>query len=110
MCYNEARLIPRNLDRQQCLDNCLDMTPVPSDLRNRRDFFGNLVTYFTLQERHEALTITSTSEVSLSPPNTDIDLTADASWARHADAKAVHDNTVSVRSGFVFTGRLLVNG
>ncbi|NCF89787.1 MAG: transglutaminase family protein, partial [Verrucomicrobiaceae bacterium] len=65
LCHNEARLTPRPFAWQACVSSAVTTTPLPSNKRDRRDFFGNRVHYFAIQEPHEQLTITVTSEVSI---------------------------------------------
>jgi transglutaminase-like putative cysteine protease len=65
ICQNEARLRPRNFVRQQCILSKLEISPKPSDIRQREDFFGNRVTFFAIESPHTVLSVTSTSEVSI---------------------------------------------
>lgn len=67
LCQNEARLQPRDFARQQCTSSRLVVSPAPADYRERRDFFGNRVAYFAIQQPHDKLTVTAISEVSISP-------------------------------------------
>ncbi len=61
--HNSAHLTPRTLAGQRCLANRLVILPAPSCQRSWTDYFGNHVTYFTVEEEHRELTITATSEV-----------------------------------------------
>lgn len=65
VCHNEARLRPRNFERQQCTLSKLEINPKPSDIRQREDFFGNRVTYFAIDQPHTVLSVISTSEVDV---------------------------------------------
>jgi transglutaminase-like putative cysteine protease len=66
LCYNEIRLVPRQLPgRQQCESFSLQIDPRPEDYRERRDFFGNLVAFFYLQEQHTRLQVSALSEVQI---------------------------------------------
>ena len=67
ICQNEARLRPRNFARQQCVLSTLEISPKPTDLRQREDFFGNRVTYFAIEQPHTVLSVASTSEVNIAP-------------------------------------------
>ncbi|MDX1812257.1 MAG: transglutaminase family protein [Gammaproteobacteria bacterium] len=67
LCHNEARLKPRNLPHQTCLNSRVVVNPAPVDYHERTDFFGNIVSFFSVQQPHEKLTIIATSEVSISP-------------------------------------------
>jgi len=66
ICQNEARLRPRNFEKQQCAMSTLEISPKPSDIRQREDFFGNRVTYFAIEQPHTVLSVASTSEVNIS--------------------------------------------
>ncbi len=63
LCYNEARLLPRLLPQQQVIAAALQIDPPPNDHYERCDYFGNRTVYFSLQQPHERLTVTATSEV-----------------------------------------------
>ena len=67
LCQNEARLQPRNFGRQYCDSSRFDITPSPSDFRERLDFFGNRVAYFAIQQAHTHLSLTVISDVTLFP-------------------------------------------
>lgn len=72
VCQNEARLRPRNFERQQCTLSKLEINPKPSDIRQREDFFGNRVTYFAIDQPHTVLSVVSTSEVDVAACANDI--------------------------------------
>lgn len=67
LCHNEARLLPLQLPYQQVLGAALKIEPHPLDLFERSDYFGNRTTYFSIQEPHELLRVTATSEVRVGP-------------------------------------------
>ena len=67
--HNETHLTPRNLARQRCLSHRLVILPTPSSLRNWTDYYGNHVTYFTVEEEHRELSVTSISSVEISQPS-----------------------------------------
>jgi transglutaminase-like putative cysteine protease len=68
ICYNQARLTPRSGPNQHLVSSCLEVLPVSPVMGRRRvDYFGNDVTYFTVQEPHRTLSVVVTSEVSLTP-------------------------------------------
>jgi transglutaminase-like putative cysteine protease len=67
LCHNLAHLRPRNLPAQQCLGHRLQIDPLPMDLAEHEDFFGNHVSYFSIQQPHTTLTVTATSEIQLEP-------------------------------------------
>jgi len=56
-------LTPRSKPNQTCTSHELLVTPEPVALSERRDYFGNLVTFFTIQEPHGELNIEARSRV-----------------------------------------------
>ena len=69
ICYNLARLTPRACAHQTLLTTRIEVEPVtPVHGRKRRDYFGNELTYFTIQDPHRWLTVTVDSVVALSRP------------------------------------------
>ncbi len=79
-CHNLAHLRPRNLPAQQCLGHRLQIDPLPMDLAEHEDFFGNHVSYFSIQQPHQVLTVTATSEIQLYPGNDQLALENDMPW------------------------------
>jgi len=68
LSHNIARLRPRDNGMQQiCLRHDLFVSPAPSDRSDGLDYFGNHVSYFSLQESHNQLKITARSEVEVTP-------------------------------------------
>ena len=65
LCYNEARLSPRSFAHQDCSDSQFIVEPEPKECRERQDFFGNTVYYFTIQQPHNQLIVTVTSRVNV---------------------------------------------
>ena len=66
--YNRVYLTPRDCSGQECLRSQLAVEPVPAVFGQRsRDFYGNEVIFFTVQDQHDILEITARSEVRLSP-------------------------------------------
>ena len=63
--YGQLCLLPRDFDGQRCITSTIDIDPAPSDHRDRVDWFGNRVAYFTLQRPHHHLRIRATSEVEV---------------------------------------------
>ncbi|HTB52476.1 MAG TPA: transglutaminase family protein [Ferruginibacter sp.] len=64
LCYNIAKLIPRDTLGQVCNNTVVTIHPTPDGINEYEDFFGNKVFYFSIQEEHEDLTVTVTSEVN----------------------------------------------
>lgn len=66
--YNRVCLTPRRCVQQECLRHGLVIDPLPAVISAPVvDFHGNEVVYFTVQDPHDALSITATSEVRLNP-------------------------------------------
>lgn len=85
LCHNEVRLGPRELPHQVCTRQLLEVTPRPSSFRERTDFFGNRVHYFSIQVPHQELTVTATSHVRLSPRNLPMDVENGIPWEAARD-------------------------
>ncbi len=88
-CHNEAHLIPRDSPRQHCLSHRIDIDPAPGYRTEREDFFGNLVIYFAIEDRHERLVVTSTSEVMLETSPAQLPLRSDRPWQEAA--RRIHE-------------------
>ena len=67
LCHNEARLLPRSLATQRCVDAGIQISPKPKVYHERKDFFGNRVVYFSVEQSHTDLEVTARGEVELSP-------------------------------------------
>ncbi len=80
LCHNEARLKPREIPNQKCLNTEIEIEPFPTDYLERLDFFGNRIDYFSIQQPHEKLIITATSEVSISPQQNLFEFGNDLVW------------------------------
>jgi transglutaminase-like putative cysteine protease len=68
LCYNEARLLPRELPNQKVLSAALQIEPLPNDHYERVDYFGNRTDYFSIHQPHDRLAVTATSEVEVVAP------------------------------------------
>ena len=65
LAHNRVSSQPRDTDRQECVAHHLLVEPEPTAIARYRDAFGNWLTYFTLEENLEELTITLRSDVSV---------------------------------------------
>lgn len=65
ICHNEARLVPLATENQRPLGTQLSIEPAASVLLEDRDYFGNVVHFFTLQESHLRLKVIASSEVEV---------------------------------------------
>lgn len=66
--WQVLHLKPRAEPGQECLEFELEVDPLPADLSERLDYFGNTQHVFSLSEPHRALAITSRSLVRRSEP------------------------------------------
>ncbi|MBI1173688.1 MAG: transglutaminase family protein [Sideroxydans sp.] len=80
LSYNEARLLPRNTGTQHCQRTQLQIEPLPTDYREREDFFGNRVAYFSLREPHQRFVVTASSEVEIMPQGRQLNLSCGTDW------------------------------
>jgi transglutaminase-like putative cysteine protease len=67
VCHNLAHLLPRESPRHFWTAADIDISPAPSIRAERRDYFGNRLTFFAVQEPHRRLDVTSTAQVELYP-------------------------------------------
>lgn len=63
--HHAAHLIPRTLSRQMVHSSALNISPKPTHLARRRDYFGNHVVFFTLEEVHRMLTVESVCTITV---------------------------------------------
>jgi transglutaminase-like putative cysteine protease len=76
--HHLVRLTPRDMPGQHCHETLISILPEPVATSTQDDYFGNIQTFFTLQEPHDTLTVEASSELevftlrrrdfSLSPP------------------------------------------
>lgn len=62
-CHNLTTLKPKNFPGQKLLDYKLEITPTPTDVSERLDFFGNAVTRFSIQQNHKELIVIARSKI-----------------------------------------------
>ena len=80
LCHNEARLKPATTPCQQCVNAKINIDPLPSDYRERSDYFGNQVAYFSIHNPHSSLTVTSVSHVNTLPVSYDLTAADNVTW------------------------------
>ncbi|BAP54985.1 transglutaminase-like enzyme, predicted cysteine protease [Thioploca ingrica] len=85
LCHNEAHLTPRDDTTQKCLSHHLRIEPLPAIQQNHQDFFGNWVTYFSIQIPHQVLTVTAASEVEIQHSGLIPFLTDSPAWEQVRD-------------------------
>ena len=57
--HNETRLMPRDSRRQRTIAHRLYILPLPATTAEWTDYFGNSVTYFTVEEPHSELAVSA---------------------------------------------------
>ena len=85
VCHNQLHLCPRQCPHQTCTFHELLVFPEAALVSRSVDYFGNPVTFFTLQEPHQALTMTANSVVELAPVETP-EAAASPAWEDVSDA------------------------
>ncbi len=65
VCHNVVYLTPRNTNVQNCSRHRLTVHPNPATQSKRTDYFGNLVSAFSVASTHKLLQITATSSVAV---------------------------------------------
>lgn len=65
VCHNQLHLCPRQCPHQRCTFHELLVFPEAALVSRSMDYYGNPVTFFTLQEPHQALTMTANSVVEV---------------------------------------------
>jgi transglutaminase-like putative cysteine protease len=67
--HHVLRLTPRDLPRQIRKESRILIVPAPSRSTTVTDYFGNVQTFFTLQEPHDRLIVDAGSELDERPPD-----------------------------------------
>jgi transglutaminase-like putative cysteine protease len=68
LCHNIARLVPRNTERQFCRNVSVKIDPEPDTINEYKDFFGNKIIYFSIEQEHTQLTVYVQSEIESIEP------------------------------------------
>jgi transglutaminase-like putative cysteine protease len=63
-----ACLKPRTLASKQAAESEISVLPAPVTRTERKDFFGNTLCFFTVQEPHRELIVEARSAVTVTPP------------------------------------------
>lgn len=77
VCHNIVHLRPRELPHQRCDSFRLIVHPEPFDRKTQTDAFGNTETYFSIEQAHMGLTVTSSSRITVEDRRVS---TSDKSW------------------------------
>ncbi|MFD0836425.1 transglutaminase N-terminal domain-containing protein [Mariniflexile aquimaris] len=62
-CHNIATIKPKNMLGQTLVEYKLEISPTPSEITERTDFFGNTITRFSIQKHHTELKVSALSKV-----------------------------------------------
>jgi transglutaminase-like putative cysteine protease len=98
--HHVVRLTPRNLPRQKCIDTRISIVPAPSPPTTLIDYFGNVLTFFGLQEPHDQLIVEASSELEVRVSE-DLDFSASPRWESVPHALAA-DPSVEVLDAYQF--------
>jgi transglutaminase-like putative cysteine protease len=63
VCYNRLCLTPLNISEQECIASDITITPTPEELNVRKDFFGNELAFFSIEQEHKKLRVNANSVV-----------------------------------------------
>ncbi len=80
-CYNLANLIPKNTNRQKCLNSKITVLPQATHTNKRTDYFGNQSYHFEIQTAHKELIIRSESQIDIQETSADLNLDLGMSYA-----------------------------
>ena len=102
LSHNVVRLRPREHATQTCLQHQMLLLPAPVVRNEGFDYFGNYVTWFSVQEPHMVLRIAAQSEVQVSPAPP-LDVAQGPSWEQVLQilAAAADHETLSAHE-FIF--------
>lgn len=100
--HNEARLIPRTLEHQFVKKTSVKITPQPEIYEERKDYYGNTVSYFSIEDSHKKLDVVAQSEIELNPRR-EVDLSKSLPWedSKQSLYQDKHPNYLKARQ-FVF--------
>ena len=62
-CHNIATLKPKDMVGQTLVDYHLEISPTPTKISDKLDFFGNTITRFSIQKHHTKLKVTAFSKI-----------------------------------------------
>lgn len=105
MCYNRAHLSLRDGDGQHVLEQRIEVTPASALFAApRTDFFGNEVTYFTVQEPHSSMEVTLRAKVDVAPRPV-LDLSVSPPWEEAVSSMRASPHTGPYQ--FVFDSKFV---
>jgi transglutaminase-like putative cysteine protease len=95
--HHLTRLRPRDLPFQHAVEHVLDILPSPSARSTHDDYFGNSVTFFTMQGAHKRLTVQARTTVAVAAHEVP-DAMSTPAWERVTDLARLAPDVVE----FVF--------
>ncbi len=104
LCQNQAHLLPRVFDRQQCESTRVTVQPEPTAMKSWVDYFGNSALHFAVEVPHDELTVTAESIVTVTPPRLPAP-SATPPWEQVRDATKTSLDDKSVQ--FTFASPLI---
>ncbi len=84
LAHNETHLRPRDAGTQRVLAHRLEIDPAPAMVVEREDFFGNAVSYFSLEQPHTHLRVTAVTDLDVQAPETAPHARAATPWQQIA--------------------------
>jgi len=96
--HHLARLSPRSLPYQACLQHVLQFDPEPAVQSSHTDYFGNQATFFAMQGPHTRLTVTARSTVQVSPRTPPVPSDT-CPWERATDQSTLPMEALDALSG-----------
>ncbi len=80
LCHNVAHLLLRNTPQQNCSLSELKIEPLPVNVNEWTDLFGNRQVSFSIQKPHDKLSVTSISEVEVTSMRSLLDGAFPITW------------------------------
>jgi len=68
LSHHTLRLHPRKLPHQHCISYEIKIDPAPGNEKSYSDYFGNQMTFVTVEGSHKRLVVTARSRVEVKPP------------------------------------------
>ena len=100
LSHHVLRLRPRDLTRQRCLQSALTIEPRPAVARSQDDYFGNQMTFVTVEGAHKRLKMTATSRVEVVPEASEAVVEqASPPWQSVRDLMLEYDPVVAMEAG-----------
>ncbi len=93
--HTALHLSPRPVAHQTCKRSSIQITPTPSTTSEGVDYFGNPVSYFTIEEPHQSMWVVAESVVSVDREPADVEKD-DAAWETVRDGLATDVSTAGL--------------